>query len=450
MLPLTNRKINLLQATSINMIDMVGIGPFLVMPFVVAQFSSGLFVWAWIFGAITALVDALIWSELGANYPLAGGTYNFHRIAFGEKGGRLMSFLYVWQTSIQAPLVMASAAIGFAEHLTYIVPMELWQQKIVSGCLVILVFLLLYRKIETIGKISVVMGTIVVLTIAWIIISGMMNQQHSIKIIPSGNESFFSYVFWAAIGSASVKTVYAYLGYYNVCHLGGEIKNPGKNIPRSIFISIFGIAILYLLMNISVMGVMEWAKVDKSNKHLVSSFMEQLYGPVAGTIVTVLILCIAFSSLFAVVLGYSRVPYAAAVDGNYFKIFSKLHHSKNFPYISLIFLCALGFVFSLLMRMRDVIDSILAMRIVVQFIAQAVGVVLIRKKFGSKDLPFKMLLFPVPVVVSIAIWIFLFISTGWFALWGSLVAIAGVIVYLLKTRLWDNPQPVTHFPHIHK
>lgn len=432
---LTNRKINLLQATSINMIDMVGIGPFVVMPFVVAQFNNGLFIWAWIFGAFTAFMDAMIWSELGAKYPLAGGTYNFHRIAFGEKGGKLMSFLFVWQTSIQAPLVVASAAIGFAQYLTYIVPLEVWQQKVVSGGLVILVFLLLYRKIETIGKISVVMGSIVVLTIIWIIISGLTNQQQSIKLMPTGNESFFTLAFWAAIGQASVKTVYAYLGYYNVCHLGGEIKNPGKNIPRSIFISIIGIATLYLLMNISVLGVMPWQSVNKDDKYLVSSFMEQLYGHQAGIFVTILILCIAFSSLFAVVLGYSRVPYAAAVDGNFFKPFAKLHPTKNFPYVSLIVLCSIGFVFSLFMRLGDVISSILAMRIIVQFIGQGVGVSLLRKKIGTKKLPFKMWLFPLPVIVSILIWLFLFFSTGWFALWGSLLAVIGVIVYLLKDRL---------------
>ncbi len=434
-IPLTNRKINLLQATSINMIDMVGIGPFVVMPFVVAQFNSGLFIWAWIFGAFTAFMDAMIWSELGAKYPLAGGTYNFHRIAFGEKGGRLMSFLFVWQTSIQAPLVVASASIGFAQYLTYIVPLDIWQQKIVSGGLVMLVFILLYRKIETIGKISVVMGTIVVLTIIWIIISGLLNQQHPVKLIPTGKESFFTYAFWAAVGQASVKTVYAYLGYYNVCHLGGEIKNPGKNIPRSIFISVFGIATLYLLMNISVMGVMPWELVKADDKYLVSSFMQQLYGTKAGVLVTVLILCIAFSSLFAVVLGYSRVPYAAAVDGNFFKPFAKLHPTKNFPYISLIVLCTLGFIFSLLFKLAEVISSILAMRIVIQFIGQAVGVVMLRKRFGEKDLPFNMMLFPLPVILSIVIWAFLFVSTGWFALWGSLIALCGVGVYFFTSRL---------------
>ncbi len=416
------------------MIDMVGIGPFVVMPFVVAQFDSGLFIWAWIFGAVTALMDAMIWSELGARYPLAGGTYNFHRIAFGEKGGKLMSFLFVWQTSIQAPLVVASAAIGFAQYLTYLVPLQGWEQKMVSGGLVILVFLLLYRKIETIGKISVVMGTIVVLTITWIIISGLMNQQHEIRFLPTGDESFFTYAFWAAVGQASVKTVYAYLGYYNVCHLGGEIKNPGKNIPRSIFISIFGITTLYLLMNISVMGVMPWESIKADNKYLVSSFMQQLYGHDAGIIVTVLILCIAFSSLFAVVLGYSRVPYAAATDGNFFKPFAKLHPTKNFPYISLIALCAIGFVFSLLFRLSDVISSILAMRILIQFIGQGVGVVLLRKKNGSAGLPFKMWLYPIPVVLSIAIWIFLLVSTGWFAVWGTLIALVGVGVYYLARR----------------
>src|SRR5215216_2438310 len=171
------RKINLLQASAINMIDMVGIGPFVVMPFVVSQFGNGLFLWAWIFGAVAALVDGMIWSELGAKYPLAGGTYNFHRIAFGEKGGRLMSFLFVWQTSIQAPLVVASGAIGFATYLQYLVPLDYYQQKIVSLVVILLLTFLLYRKIEAIGKISIVLWTAVIITILWIIFSGFTHKQ---------------------------------------------------------------------------------------------------------------------------------------------------------------------------------------------------------------------------------------------------------------------------------
>lgn len=429
------RKIGLVQATAINMIDMVGIGPFVVMPLVVSYFTDGRFIWAWIFGAAVAFIDAMIWSELGAKYPLAGGTYNFHRIAFGKKGGRLMSFLFVWQTSIQAPLVVASGAIGFAQYLSYLVDLNFWQQKMVSGGLVILVFVLLYRKIETIGKISVILGSIVILTILWIIVSGLTHQHHAVKFLPAGNASFFTKAFIAAIGYGSIQTVYAYLGYYNVCHLGGEIKNPGKNIPRSIFISIAGIALLYLLMNVSVMSVLPWQSVRKDDNHIVSSFMESIYGIGAGNVVTVLILFIALSSLFAVVLGYSRVPYAAAEDGNFFKVFSKLHPTKDFPYVSLMVLCAVGFLFSLIFKLGDVIKAILAMRILVQFIGQAVGVGLLRERFGKKDLPFKMWLFPLPVILSIAVWIFLFVSTGHFALWGSLIATGGVVVYFIKESI---------------
>lgn len=417
------------------MIDMVGIGPFVVMPLVVGYFSSGLFIWAWVFGAVTALADGMIWAELGARYPQAGGTYNFHRIAFGEKGGRLMSFLFVWQTSIQAPLVVASASIGFAQYLTYLVPLSPDQQSMVSGALVILVFLMLYRKIETIGKISVVMGVIVILTMLWIIISGFMHQQHSLELIPKAPESFFSFAFWAAVSHGSLKTVYSYLGYYNVCHLGSEIRDPGKNIPKSIFISIAGITVLYLLMNMAVMGVIPWEEASGMDKYLVSNFMERIFGGSAAVVVTVLILCIALSSLFAVVLGYSRIPYAAAVDGNFFKPFASLHPKKNFPYISLIVLCAIGFCFSLIFRLSDVITAILAMRILIQFIAQAVGVVLLRRKNGSATLPFRMWAFPIPVIVSVAIWTFLFISTGWFAVYGLLIALAGVGIFFVKDRI---------------
>jgi len=432
-----SRKINLLQASAINMIDMVGIGPFVVMPLVVSYFHNGLFLWAWIFGAFTAFVDAMVWSELGAAYPLAGGSYNFLRIGYGKKWGRLMSFLFVWQTCIQAPLVVASGAIGFAQYLSYIIEMNWWQQKLVSGGLVIVVFLLLYRKTEAIGKISVALWVVVILTVVWIIISGLTHAQHSIQLMPSGEASFFQYAFWAAIGQGSVKTVYSYLGYYNVCHLGGEILRPEKNIPRSMFISIAGIAALYLLMNISVMSVISWQEIKPNDKHLASIYMERIYGHWGGVIVTVLILWIALASLFAVVLGYSRIPYAAAVDGNFFQLFSKLHPTKDFPYISLIFLCSLGFIFSLLFRLERAIDSILAMRLIIQFIGQCVGLVLLRGRLGTKTLPFRMWVYPVPVILSICIWLFLFISTGWFALWGSLIAAGGVVVFYVSQN-WKS------------
>jgi fructoselysine transporter len=434
---LTNRKINLLQATALNMIDMVGIGPFVVIPLVIGYFNNGMFLWAWVFGAFVALIDSMIWSELGAAYPLAGGSYNFLHQAYGPRWGRVMSFLYVWQTSIQAPLVVASGAIGFAQYVKYLVPLSFYEEKAVSATVILLLTFLLYRKIETIGKISVLLWVGVLITIGWIIWGGFTHRQIPFSLLPENGGDFFRMAFWAALGQGSVKTIYSYLGYYNVCHLGGEIKNPGVNIPRSIIISVVCIAALYLSMNISVAGVIPLQEA-KNYDFIVSIFIEKIYGVNAARIATALILWIAFASLFAVLLGYSRVPYAAAVDGNFFKIFSRLHPTKTFPHISLLFIAGIGLLFSLLFSLREVISAILAMRILVQFIAQAIGVVLLRKKRGTGDLPFKMWLYPLPVVVSVFFWLFVFFSTGKFALWGSLLAVAGLGVYFVKSKVAEE------------
>ena len=410
------------------MIDMVGIGPFVTMSIVISTVGSNLFIWAWVFGAVTALIDGMIWSELGAAYPLAGGSYNFLKEAYGKKGGRLMSFLFVWQTCLQSSMVVASGAIGFAQYFNYLMPLGPFWEKVVSGSLVVVITALLYRNIRTIGKMAVFLWAGVIIIILWIIISGFTHRQVGYSCLPSGGQSMFSTAFGLLIGQASVKTIYSYLGYYNVCHLGGEIKDPGRNIPRSIFISIFCIAALYLSMNLSVVGVIPWREAMGS-KFVVSLFMERIYGSHTAQIATLLILWIAFASLFAVVLGYSRVPYAAAADGNFFPIFARLHSRKDFPYVSLLFVGGLGFVFSLLLKLQEAISAILAMRILVQFVAQAVGVVLLRKRNGTANLPFRMWLYPLPVVLSVAIWLFVLYSTGLAALLGVFLTACGVIVY---------------------
>lgn len=432
--PKLDRALGLTQATALNMIDMVGIGPFVVLPLVIQMMHGPQAIAAWIAGALLALVDGMIWAELGSAMPKAGGSYVFLRELYGEKTGKFMSFLFVWQTMIQAPLVVASGAIGFAQYLTYLIPtLPVWGQKMVSGGLVLLITGLLYRKIADVGKLSVMLWIGVLGTLCWLIWGGIthFNPQLAFDYPPGAWD--FSWVFFAALGQASVKTIYSYLGYYNVCHLGGEIINPKKNIPRSIFISIAGIAVLYLAMNFSVLGAIPWREAQES-KFIVSLFFERLYGIVAAQFATGLVLWIAFASLFAVMLGYSRVPFAAAEDGSFFKIFARLHPTKHFPYISLLALGGTAFVFSLLFRLADVITAILAMRIMVQFIGQAVGLMLYRKRLNSSEDSYKMPLYPLPVVLAIAIWACIFVATGWqFMLSGvTVMAIGTILFFALK------------------
>lgn len=417
------------------MIDMVGIGPFVVMSIVAARMNSPAFLWAWVAGAVLSFFDAMIWSELGATFPLAGGSYNFLKESYGERWGKLMSFLFVWQTMIQAPLVIASAAIGFAQYFSYLVPLTDVSSKLVSGSLVVLVIFLLYRKIETIGKISVVLWVCVILVMLWVIGGGLAHGNFLQPVHDMNNGFEFSGAFASVLGFASVKTVYSYLGYYNVCHLGGDIIDPRKNIPRSMFISIAVISALYMLMNISVASVLPF-DILKNSRFAVSEFTETIAGSNAAKIATALILLVAFSSVFSATLGYSRIPYAAARDGAFFRVFAKLHPSKEFPYISLLALGAVAFVFSMMIKMENAINGILAMRIVIQFIGQSAGLILLSKRIGRKNIQWKMFLYPLPILITVAGWIYIFISTG-SDMWqnGLKVLALGVMAFIIKSLL---------------
>lgn len=428
------RKLGLIQAIALNMIDMVGIGPFVVLASVIGYMNGPQAILAWIAGALLSLLDATVWSELGAKMPQAGGSYVFLRELYGKETtiGKLLSFLLIWQTMFQAPLVLASGAIGFSEYALYLHPFSQWEQKAIAGSVVLIIVTLLYRRIESIGKLSVVLWVCVIGTILWLIGSGIHN--FSTDLAFSFNQEsmdIFSLVFWAGLGQATVKTMYSYLGYYNVCHLGAEIKNPQKNIPRSMFISIIGIALLYCSMHLSIVGTIPWQEA-KESKFVASLFFEKIYGHETALIATGLILIIAFSSLYAVLLGYSRIPYAAANDGNFFPIFRKLHPTKQFPYVSLLSIGLIGFVFSLLFRLKDVISAILAMRIIVQFIGQAIGLILWKKQHGSESFPWRMWFYPLPVIIAIIAWIGVFLSTGIDFMFGGLIAISlGVAVYYI-------------------
>lgn len=430
------RGLSLRQAVAVNTIDMVGIGPFITIPFIIGAMHGPQCILAWVLGAVLAFADGSVWAELGAKWPEAGGSYAFLQNLYGKKKwGRMFSFLYIWQTIIQAPLVVASGAIGFSQYLTYLIPgLSAVEQKIVSGALVILITILLYRKITDIGKISVFMGMIVGGTILWLILSAIPHFNSSLAFTYPEDAFDLTPLFFAGLGQASIKTVYSYLGYYNVCHLGGEIKDPERNIPRSIFISIAIIAVLYLLMQISVLGVIPWQEA-KDSPFIVSLYFERIYGHTVALVATGFVLFIAITSLFAVLLGYSRVPYAAALDGNFFSVFGKLHPTKNFPHVSLLVLASIAFVFSLLFKMKEVITAIIVVRIIVQFVGQGIGIILYHQKHKEENFPFRMWLYPLPALIGIFVWGFIFYSAEWQYMAGAVGVIGlGALVYWIKEQ----------------
>jgi amino acid transporter len=147
-----------------------------------------------------------------------------------------------------------------------------------------------------------------------------------------------------------------------------------------------------------------------------------------------MILWIAVASAFSVLLGASRVPYSAAQDGNFFPVFGRVHSTKHFPHISLLVLAGLAFLFSISLKLKQAIAGILAMRLLVQFIGQAVGVMLLRRRRGTQGLPFKMWLYPLPAVLTMIGWAWLFWQTGPTRKWGLAEIALGALAFLIRAR----------------
>lgn len=471
------RGIGLGTATALNMIDMIGVGPFITMPLVVAAMGGPQALLGWILGALLAICDGLVWAELGAAMPGSGGSYQYLREIYGPRRlGKLVSFLFIWQLSFSAPLSIASGAIGFAKYTAYLLPgletQYIARQSslhlpllgtlrvgwVVAGTtflaigVVLVAMLLLYRRITQIGFISKFLWLIVMGTIAWIIIAGLMHFDRTRALsFPPGAFSI-DRNFWLGLGSAMLIATYDYWGAYNVCFLGDELKDPGKTIPRAVLLSILLVAGLYLLMNLSVLGVVDWHEVisaaQSNNKlYVFSTFMQRIYGNWAANLVTVLIMLTAFASVFSLVLGYSRVPYAAALDGNYFKVFARVHPVYRFPHISLLALGGAGALFCFF-PLADVISALVVIRILLQFLLQAIGLIVLRIRRPEMPRPFRMWLYPLPAILAIVGFVYVVVKRPDSLKqirYAAVILIVGLIFYMLRAwrnREWPFGQPV--------
>jgi len=463
------RGVGLGSAVALNMIDMIGVGPFITIPLMVSAMGGPQAMLGWILGAIFAMCDGLVWAELGAAMPQSGGSYGYLREIYGaNRLGRLISFLFVWQLSFSAPLSIASGAIGLAGYASYFWP-GLEKQQIahhwsvpipllgklqlhwlVSGAtflaigMVALATVLLYRKITSIGWISKLLLAGVIGTMFWIIFAGLSHFDSSQAFSFPPGAFTLSRNFFLGLGSAMLIATYDYWGYYNVAFLGDEVKEPAKTIPRAIVLSICLVACLYVVMNICILGVVPWREIqagqDNRGLYVVSFFMRKIYGPWAANLATGLVMWTAFASVFSLMLGYSRVPYAAALDGNYFKAFARLHAEGRFPYISLLALAGIAALFCFL-SLADVIAGLVVIRIALQFLVQAVGVILLRIRRPDLPRPFRMWLYPLPALAASVGFLFVLISrTNSLTQirYAALILITGVTIYLY--RAWRHQE----------
>jgi amino acid transporter len=423
------------------MTNMIGVGPFITIPLLMSALGGPQAMLGWLVALVIVICDGMVWSELGAAMPGSGGSFHYLREAFARtRLGRLMPFLFVWQFVLSGPLEIASGYIGFASYASYI-----WKGLTRPWAIALIVMVgllnvaLLYRRIHSIAKITVSLWIGTLVTVLAVILTGATHFDPRIAFDFPPGAFYFSLGFFLGLGAATRVGIYDYLGYYDVCYIGDEVRDPGRVIPRSILISTAAVALIYVGINLSIIGVIPWREFVPASAHpesnfIVSILMERVYGEGVATIFTLLILWTAFGSVFALLLGYSRIPFAAAQSGYFFQAFGRLHPTKDFPYVSLLVLGAIS-IFAGFFSLGTVIDALIVTRIVVQFMGQIVALMLLRRHAPNMERPFRMWLYPLPALVALLGWIFVFATTQFqVILFGVGVLTVGFLAFLLWSR----------------
>jgi amino acid transporter len=358
-----------------------------------------------------------------------------------------MGFLFLWQVMLAAPLTAASGGLGFADYANFLHPLSPAIHTLMAMGVCLLSTVLLYRDIKSIGKISGVLWMGLMVTIGVIIWGGATHFNGALAFsYPKGAFSI-SPAFFTGLGSATLLSMYDFSGYFNVCLIGGEIEKPSVNIPRAILLSIGVLAVLYVAMSLCIIGVVPWHEAMNSSA-VISLYISKLYGVKAANIMTVLVLWVAFASVFCVLLGYTRVPYAAAAEGHFFSAFGRLHPTRSFPSFSVIFM-GISSAVMCLFSLEAVIKELLVIQIITWFGAQCAAVVVIRRYRKEIVRPFTMPLYPLPVLIALGGWLFIFTTSGrWYILSAFGLVILGVGAYLARARSlkawpWDKADPIS-------
>ena len=446
------RRIGLRSAVLFNMLEMIGVGPFITLPLVIAAAGFRLSVWAWVVGATIAVADGLVWAELGAAFPQAGGSYAFLREIYGpNRAGNWLSFLYVWQLSFSAPLSIASGCIGLSSFLAWFWPglndapfaflPALHYANFAAAGACLLVTVLLYRRLSIVTGTAWVLFVGVIAAIAGVIVSGFA---HATALggwhLPPAPALAMPVVL-RGLAQGTLLATYCYWGYYNITFLGSEVRRPEKTIPRAILLSVLFVSSFYVAMDLSALPSMQDAGAHAADSvitrvQLVANIAQSAFGQWAGHTMAALVVWTAFSSVFSLLLGYSRVPFAAAQSGNYFRFLAAVHPRHNIPHRSLV---ALGLVASLFcfFTLEQVVTLLVIIRILLQFFLQHVGVMLLRGQRPELKRPFRIPLYPLPPLVAMAGFLFILVNRS-HALRGIAVAaaigITGTAIYMVRAQ----------------
>jgi amino acid transporter len=463
---LLQRHFGLWHAVALNVTMIVGAGVFLTIPLMLQVLPGPYALLGWLAAGVLILVDSLIWSELATMFPGSGGTYLYLLESFGRtKWGRLFAFLFIWQFLISGPLELASGLIAmdmFSQSLSpafeqwnnsWVWKLDLWPSQGLAVtvrparvlCLLVgvAIIALLYRSIRGLGRMTLALWIGVLFVIAWIAVEGWLRFDASRVFDTTGipPPDPWSWDFARKLGAVMVFAMYSYLGWYNVCYIGDEVRNPGKTLPRAILLSAALVVVLFVGLHLAMLGTVSWHDVPTDpakleNYSLPADFMAQVYGRDdrgrwAVTLVTVALIWSCFGAAFAGLLGYSRIPYGAAREGNFFRVMGEVHPVHRIPHVSLLLVGGLMLFWSFF-DLTNVLNALIITRILEQFLAQIAALVYLRRTQPERVRSFKVWLYPLPCGLAAAGWIFLYVTADpLYMILGGLTLVAGLVAFLV-------------------
>ena len=258
------------------------------------------------------------------------------------------------------------------------------------------------------------MLVVVMATVGWVIVAGLFNFSLAQAFDFPPEAGRLDAGLLRATAATGLLAMYNYGGYNNICNIGEEIRSPERTVPRAIVLSIVIVVVLYVVMSTVILGMVPWREAQESRTiaslFIARTFSDPASGRVAAIVMTALILFVTASSLYAVILGYSRIPFAAARDGQFFRPFGRVHATKHFPHVSLLTIGAVALPFCFF-SLGQLVGWLIQVQILLQFIWQCAAVMLLRRYRPDIPKPFRMWLYPVPALVSLGMWLYIFVSS---------------------------------------
>lgn len=413
--PQLRRDLGFAGAVAIVIGTVIGSGIFLVPKAMVLQVGSPEMVFAvWIFGGILSLCGALTYAELAAALPEAGGEYVYLREAYGPFFG----FLYGWtQTWVAKSASIATLATGFYLYLANFFPaLEtiLWAglgievrtgQLLAIGVILLLGFLN-YFGVKVGGGVQVAVTALKVVLIAGIVMAGLLsgsgsaaNYSSSVPA-PGGISGFFV---------ALVAVLWAYDGWNNVSMVASEIKRPQRNLPLALIAGTLLVMVVYLLTNLAYFFVLSAGDVARSDR-VAAEMMRRILGQTGADAVSVAAMISIFAALNGSILSGSRVPYALARDGLFFKGIARVHSQHATPANSIVLLSLWSSVITLSGR-YDQLYTLVIFPSWILYTMAAASVIVLRRKRPDLDRPYRTLGYPLVPIFFVLVALTLLLNT---------------------------------------